>query len=232
VLPSTHTLALDVPYENGDLADFLIALLGFADGVRLTRDGWTHFYKAPLELGALADFHASLREIGEIVRAGAALWTSIDPEVRARLFGAIHWLQFSSLLDHDFERFAGLYTVLDTLFWVHRKSTNGPDVHHFERAAKLAEFYGLPIPSWAAEAPSGHCRLADLRNELVHEARYAGAPTGFSYPRDNPYITMELRHFISRLLFAILRIPCEYRGTLVTTGMTYFLGVAGPLQAV
>lgn len=231
-LPPTHTLTLDSPYDQGELADFLIAIMGFVDGVRLTRDGWTHFYKAPLVLDSLGDTSAYLKEVVEIIRVGADLWMANTPPVRSRLFGAIHWFQFSSLLEHDFERFGGFYSVLDTLYWIHRSWVAGPKIPHGERGAHLATFYGMSIPTWAVQPTTGQCPLAAMRNALVHEARYGGAPIGFAFPQDFPDIALELGHFVSRLLYATLHIPCGYVCSVVTSRQMHGLDLCGPLQAV
>lgn len=230
-LPPTHRLTLRSPLENSDLADFLIAIIGFIEGVRLVRDGWTHFHKAPLELSSLSDFYPDLREIVEIVRIASEFWLASSDYIRSRLFGAIHWLQFSLLLEHDFERFAGLYSVLDTLYRVHATRTGIVTPKHTQRPSLMADYYHLPTPSWAVVSAVGTTPLTDLRNELVHEARYAGAPTGFAHPEDNPEISMELAHFVSRLLLAILEVPASYVRTSAMTRHMHTLGMVGPFQA-
>lgn len=230
-LPPTHKLVLGPPLGGEDLADFVIALIGFIDGVRLIRDGWTHFYKAPLDLHALSDVYPDLREIAEIVRIATEFWLASSDYIRSRVFGAIHWLQFGLLLEHDFERFAGLYSVLDTLYRVHVERTGVAAPTHALRPALLAEHYQLPTPSWAVVSTSGHAPLTDLRNELIHEARYAGAPTGFAYPKDHPEISMELGHFVSRLLLAVLQVPAGYVRTSATTRHMHALDMMGPFQA-
>ena len=231
-LPPTHALRLGPPLENDDYADFLIAAAGLMDGVRLTREGWSHFYKAPLEPAKLCDFYPDRAEILEFLRIASAFWWAHSPEIRSRLFGAVHWLQFGSLLQHEFERFSGAYTVLDTLYWLHENLGGPTSKTHAARASDLASHYELALPPWAAIRPDKKSRLSDLRNELIHEARFAGAPTGFDHPDDYPEIAMELTHFVYRLLFAIMQVPARYVRTPSTTRHMHGFDMMGPLQAV
>ena len=82
-LPATHTIRLSGLLDTDEAADFLIALVGLVDGVRLTRAGWSHFHKAPLKLHTLVDIVADAREIQEILRLGIEFWVISAAEVRA-----------------------------------------------------------------------------------------------------------------------------------------------------
>lgn len=218
-LPPTHLISLSGSMDGPEAADFIIALIGFLDGVRLTREGWTHFLKVPLELGILGDLSCTSSEITSVLSVATATWLHASPEVRQRLFGAIHWLTFSALYEHDFERFAGSYIALDTLYWIHRQrgSRNDP---HAARPSILAAHFGVPLPPWGVVS-GGTCELALLRNALVHEGRYAGAPIGFAHPSEN--IAGELESFVRRLIIALLGIQCGYVRSSCTTRQVHGL---------
>jgi hypothetical protein len=138
---------------------------------------------------------------------------------------------FSQLYEHDFERFGGAYTVLDTVYWMHQTLGSFEPVSHARRAQALANHFGMPVPDWAT-MNGGTCALAALRNALVHEARYADAPIGFAHPVSHPSITLELGHFLTRLVLATLRVPCLYIYTPVHSRQMHGLDIVGPLAAV
>ena len=230
-LSSTHRMVLETPYAEQDLPDFLIATLSLIEGMRLTREGWSHFYKAPLERHKLTDLVLGGHEIMEVLRIAADFWLLASPDIRTRFFGAVHGFLFATLYDHDFERFGGYYTVLDTLHWIHARLGRPSSASHAARVETLATHYSMPIPPWGVMT-AGKCRLSELRNELVHEGRYAGAPTGFAHPTDYPGITLDLGHFITRLIIAILGVPCHYSITQVNSRQRHGIDLVGPLQAV
>lgn len=229
-LPTTHRLTLNPPFASDEAADFFIALTGMLEGVRLTREGWKHFLKAPLELHKVGDLICDKREISEVLKIASESWLTASGEIRLRLFGAVHLLVFSGLYEYDFERFAGAYSVLDTLYWVFC-TRGGPKMRHATRASGLAEHFGMPVPAWAVLA-NNSCALSELRNQLVHEARYAGAPTGFAYPADYPMISMELDGFVRRMLLTTLGVRCGYVTSAVTMRQMHGLDLVGRLPAV
>src|SRR5207248_9802057 len=157
-----------------------IVLMGLVDGMRLIPEGWVHFYKAPITPGKLCDLFCDEREIAEVVYAAAKWWQQSIHEARRAMFGAIHWFCFSGLYPHEFEEFAGKYIVLDTLDWIHRKRTGENRGVHAARASKLANVYGLQVPSWAV-IQKKTCRLAEIRNALIHEGQFGGRPIGFAH---------------------------------------------------
>jgi hypothetical protein len=184
--------------------------------MRLVPEGWSHFYKATIDTCKLTDLVCNTGEMTEVVRRASKWWQSADAERRQRMFGAIHWYCFSGAYEHQFERFAALYTVLDTLHWVHLRQTGAKTSKHAEIPLTLAKAYGMQVPSWA-EISKGTCSLALLRNEFIHEARFGGVPIGFAHPTGISSINLELSAFLTRLIMAVLGIQCRYSESPVTT---------------
>lgn len=225
-LPSTHLLVGNEAWMDDDYLHFVIALAGLIDGMRLVPEGWQHFYKAPIRPGRLADLVCDHREIAEIIFVATSWWQLHSVEERRAMFAAIHWFCFSGLYHHEFEEFSAKYTVLDTLFWIHRKgNTKGT---HSKRAGELAKAYGLQTPSWAVAVknPNGKysCRLSEIRNELVHEAKFAGKPIGFAHLPELS-LTLELGHYLTRLIVAMLGVKCSYVRTATDTRCNHGLGL-------
>jgi hypothetical protein len=223
-LPSTHEMSLDTDDEA--LADFSIALIGLLDGMRLVREGWNHFYKTPIEPAKLVDFVCSESEMSRAIDMATRRWRALDKECQKWMFGAIHWYCFTAAYEHNFERFGGLYTVLDTLYCIHERLTSSR-VTHAKRAVVLAETHQIPVPDWAQVHTINNkdvSRLSALRNEFFHEGRYGGEPIGFDFPEEN--ITLELEAFVTRLILGMLSIKCAYVQTAATTQQTHGLDLS------
>lgn len=116
--------------------------------------------------------------------------------------------------------------VLDTCFRLHCEIVGGSSKKkssHSQRPALLAEYYGIPAPSWSEPRPGSGSDLAELRNELFHEAQYARQPIGFAHPKFVNSIDLELAAFNTRLILALMSIPCEYIHSDVQQRQTYGL---------
>ena len=87
-LPSTHELSLDT--DDAALADFSIALIGLLDGMRLVREGWSQFYKTPIEPGKLVDFVCGESDMARAVDMATHHWRALDKDCKKWMFGAIH----------------------------------------------------------------------------------------------------------------------------------------------
>lgn len=210
-LPSTHRLEVDGADDQRGLADLAIAVIGMVQGVRLVPEGWWHLYRAAVKPRAFGDLLAHAGAVQKVLAALECFWQSHTPEVRARLFGAVHWYVFGHCYQHQFECFNAQYTVLDTLFKIDQLIQPPRKMVHAKRPAHLAQQYGLIVPSWAVVTGNPpECELSKLRNDMVHEARYAGAPIGFAHPKRDLPIDHELALFNCRLLLALIGVRCRY----------------------
>ena len=55
---------------------------------------------------------------------------------------------------------------------------------------------------------SGKSTLSKMRNELVHEAKYAGEPTGYAYPEEN--LDLEFVRFNAKLIAASVGLKSSF----------------------
>jgi hypothetical protein len=62
-----------------------------------------------------------------------------------------------------------------------------------------------------------------LRNEFFHEGLCGGQPIGFAHPPFATSIDLELAAFNTRLILALLRVPCSYVRSDVATRSMYGL---------
>jgi hypothetical protein len=227
-LDSTHSLGVAPAPGARQWSEFVIALLGLLDGLRLIPEGWVHFYRTAVKLNSLSDVICRVNEIEQVLQIAESFWRSVTEHVRRLSFGAIHWRLFSESYEHEFERFNGQYAVLDTCYRIHCKLTPGGkgEPPHSKRAEFLAGHYSMETPSWAkTRMVNGRleCDLSKLRNELVHEARYAGRPIGFEHPGLTVPIDLTLGYFNTRLILALLGVKCAYVRSSVETRSQFAL---------
>ncbi|MEO6486676.1 MAG: hypothetical protein ABIO78_01915 [Thermoanaerobaculia bacterium] len=106
--------------------------------------------------------------------------------------------------EHAFERFMAQYQVLDACWSVHEKMHGAKRPGQAARIGELAKFYNLKCPaSWSSTKENDV--IADIRNQIIHEATWGGATIGFAHPGGlNQSIHLELYWFNSRLILALL----------------------------
>ena len=202
-LPATHQLQVEqqVPQER---VDFLIAAFGFLMGLRIVPARWIHFYRAYLKPHVLVGFYIEDAALTRILELAWSAWAAGTPDIRKMLFGALHWHMFSRSYEHAFEVFNAQYTVLDTCWRIHSVRIRQPRVSHAKRIVALGAHYRIPLPAWAAIDDGKTSYLSRLRNSLIHEGFFAGEPIAFGHPREHPAIHLELFHYNTRLLLALL----------------------------
>jgi hypothetical protein len=222
-LAPTHKLTIAFGPQDPEFANFLIALFGFMKGLRLSPEGWQHFYRVPLKRGALCDFLADNSNIAKMLELATDFWKRNNlTEVRRGIFGAIHWHLFGQLYEHEFERFNAQYIVLDSCFALFKCIFKlKKDPAHGERPSRMCTEYGLAVPSWAVKCPDGKYPIAKLRNQFFHEGLYGGSPIGFAHSTDIPSIEHELTNFNARLILAILGARNFYTKSSVDTRQCY-----------
>lgn len=209
-LPSTHMMRTDIGDDPKQFLELAIQALGMSKGLRLVPEGWSHFYAAAIVINPFTDLNCHKRDVEKILEGIERFWRLSRPETRRLMFGAIHWHLFAHSYSHEFERFNAQYTVLDTCWRIHESLGRAPSrrVPHGALAETLCGYYRIPVPKWAQRA-SGKQRskLADLRNELVHAALYAGQPIGFKPTTSHePCIDQQLACLNIRLIVAVLGI--------------------------
>jgi hypothetical protein len=217
-LAATHQIEDKTGFETTEFLEFMILLFGWSQGLLLYPEGWGHHYRVATEVGMLTDFRIRDIDIETFLKLGEAFWLNHHESGAATgLFAAVHWYLYSCSYRQQFERFMNQYKVLDTCFSVylamHGIKKKKP-CFHFDRAKFLCEKMGLQIPSWAESITKKGRQtspLAEIRNELVHEAKWAGAPIGFAcLSGEYQNILLELKNFNCRLISALLGISGAY----------------------
>jgi hypothetical protein len=221
-LPKTHEIARTDP-KNDQHVEFLVWVLGFLVGMRLTTTEAGFLDATPCTPGKLVDFHCFGRDLERAVGHADDFYVKhYNGSAPGLVVAAVHAL-FVAHGPHllCYERLLYLYTALDACW----KATQGikalNDIGHASRIKVLCEIWCMPVPTWAEPVYCSSVRrmvsqLSRLRNDMIHEGLMNGAPLGFRtitsfddqpHPLNNPLF--EVEHLLCRLIVALLGIPAQ-----------------------
>lgn len=196
-LDSTHTITL--PSVNDEKSRFLILCYGFLHGVYLMPADYNHIKITPYEVGKLTGvLPPDISESVKGMEAFNSFYDNSPDEQRKLLYSIINWFLLGQCYEYAWDRFTAQYFVLDAIF-----KFSGLNCSHAQRPEELAKHYNLPLPTWAKyDAKTRSCKVSILRNELFHEAKYAGEPIGYKYPDEN--FDLEFVRFNLQLIISII----------------------------
>ena len=192
--------------------------------VLLQREGWQHFYKAPVSR-QLCDFVVNKTSTEWALNQALTFCErhSSNEEALKLAFGALHWHTFAQLYEHEFERFDAQYKALDACYKLTCMTRDSftKERTHAKRAVRLCEYFGAEPPEWVIPFKNQDgketCELAIRRNALAHEALYGGQPLGFAHPADNGAMVLGLKSLVARILLSALGIKNNYTQSSATT---------------
>ena len=236
-LPPTHSLSIHRREFDKEYGEYIITILGFLLGLRLTLRGVGHLLPAPHTQGELVDFSIKDSEILRVLSKATEFWDANSSTVRKRMFGAVYWFLTAQAYDHKYERLAWLYTALDNMHKValetlieYDKAFKGNKTHAW-RPINLSKILEIPMPSEFAGAPrkadDGEAivrALIDARNNIIHEATLDEQPLGYAATHLYHNIIEGLKHFIAQVALGLLGVRCEYRNAKFSWQM-HFLGL-------
>jgi hypothetical protein len=208
-LAKTHSLSHATSTDPAHLS-FLVWMLGFIEGIRLTDTEAGFLDATPIKTGALHDIvwlkHSERRALG----LADAFWKQRGSKASKWLAGVVHAL----FLSHNprllnFEEFMFVYTAIEGCNAVWKATQNPPPPYlgHGKRIANLCTQLKTVTPSWIQT-------VVDSRNDTFHEALFFDEPLGFALfggpahgqqPRN---IIMQMQHLVSRFVCALLELPC------------------------
>jgi len=215
-LPKTHLIEHKDATADGHL-DFIVWVLSFFVGMRLTTEEAGFLDATPIRRGMLVDFVLVGQSLSRALELADSFWKANPPQTRnpLRFEAAVHALflgQYPQAL--QFERFIYLYTALDACYRLVASSKKlRKDVPHTSRIKWTCDQLGLDVPGWASpQTPTTTraTRIAPIRNDALHEALFMDSPLGFAVHRFNPNggaeypIDSEMRNLVCRLLVALL----------------------------
>jgi hypothetical protein len=221
-LPLTHNIEFKHRAASSVFNEFIITIFGWSQGLRLIPEGWGHFYRVATKPGQLTDFILPEGDVPRLLDLAEGFWHRHQPDgVAATMFGAVHWYLFSHSYSHYFERFMMQYTVFDTIYNVQKRIFGVTSRTHALRFKYMADSLEVTLPSWGEVDSDRESEISKLRNDLIHEAKFAGAPIGFAFPEMNGNILVQLEAFNCRLIAAQLGARGRYSRSSCQTRQRY-----------
>ncbi len=207
ILPATHTITLH-PYDD-EKVKFLLLGVSFVMGLYLSPAGFYCLGKIPYDQGKLTGVIPIKNDVEISLDTLSKFYDASSPKKRKNCFAILHWFLAGQNYEFQWDRFDSQYKVLDGIFKTSEVSNNlrSRRIPHAERPVLLADHFSIDIPPWAKTNGKGS-QLSKLRNDLVHEAVYAGQPIGYGYP-DNNY-DLEFRRFNTKLIAALLGLKSNF----------------------
>lgn len=208
----THEITSTEGYSNDHLR-FLVLGYGFLQGLYLTPEGYSYLDRTAYELGKLNGVYLFGNDYINGMESINRFYTNSNQKQRNQMFACIHWYLIGQGYQFGWDKFDAQYKVMDGVWNLsgiaeENKRNKRNYIPHPERPVKLAEKYGLILPSWAELDKNKKSKLSKLRNDLVHEAKYSGHPIGYLYPDEN--YSLEFRSFNTKLIAAVLGINTPY----------------------
>jgi len=208
-LPQTHMIE-HAGADGDEHLDFLVWVLSFFVGMRLTTTEAGFLDATPLKPRHLVDFITGTQDISKGMELAERFWTNNrhEPRNAQRFAAAIHALflgQNPRAL--QFEEFVYLYTATDACYKLATQfRPPGKKKLHHERIEWMCSEFGLETPDWAKQSASGGVEVAAIRNDALHEALYVDAPLGFSVHGGGSFgnLPLEMVALICRLLVALI----------------------------
>lgn len=197
----THEITMN-PYDSNK-AKFIILGVGFFFGVYLSPAGYYNLGKTPYEEGKLTGVIPVGDDISKAIDVLSQYYDT-NPQKRTSMFAVLHWFMIGQSHTYPWDRFEAQYKVLDGLYKI-SESKKAPT--HAFRPIALAGQYGIQLPNWAA-LQGKSSKLTILRNELAHEAIYAGHPIGYAHPGED--YDLELASFNVKLIASSLGVKSAY----------------------
>jgi hypothetical protein len=208
-LPKTHELKHNNCHSTEHL-DFLIWILGFFVGMRLTTTEAGFLDNTSIKKGKLVDFVISNKSLENAVSASEIFWNKHGKKgkITDRIKGIIHSLFIAQNPQSlEFERFLILYIVLDACFKCIKDIKNIKEkIEHFKRVHWMCEQLGIATPGWA-KINGNESFLSKIRNDSIHEALYFNKPLGFAVHNrevdEKEYsknLTLEMEALVCRII--------------------------------
>lgn len=204
VLP-THTIKIH-PYDP-QKARFLILSYGFLLGLYLSPVGYLCINRLAYEAGKLTGVIPMHSDYSKGMSSFSSFYDRSDDPDRKQMFAILHWFLVGQSYKYAWDCLDAQYKVLDGFFRLAKLD----HCAHTLRPLRLAREYDIAVPKWAQEitvCKKKTTRLAVLRNELLHEARFAGEPIGYDYPKEN--LCLELVAFNVKLVASSIGLTTPY----------------------
>lgn len=210
LLPATHQITSSVVNEDEERFKFLILCYGFLHGIYLLKEEYKYLRKTPYKNAKTHSLVPSKKDL----ELGMSIFNNIyldnSEKIRKNIFAVLHWFLISASYERLWDNFDAQYKVLDGVYRVAvNKGLVKSKNFHTQRPIVLAKKFGIIIPDWAKINPDTQkSTLSTLRNDLSHEALFAGEPIGYNHPKEN--LRLYFTNFNMKLICAVLDLNTPY----------------------
>lgn len=177
----------------------LVHLLAFICGTRLQFSRWRFDGRIPVK----STLDISIRESTriEFLHHVYRWWRGRPEAIRIKFVNVLYFYTRASSLENDWDAFIHQYMTFDAIFDIfsamHPELNKKKSVSHKRRFDVMLNHFGMPFDETMVSA------IYKARNELFHEATWAGEMIGFG-PQDNAsYYSYCLSRLNARLICAI-----------------------------
>jgi hypothetical protein len=199
-VPVSHEISIKNPSTDqprlGD-AGLVIHLLAFMYGTRFQYHDWRIDGRVPIKpCGDIAHDVAGFESVSEKFLSHVySEWLIWDEKCRFSFVNILCMHSRAISLENEWESFASGYMVFDALYRLHANLGRDAYCTHYKRLPGMLNYYHL------AEDKSGLLdSIYRARNELFHEAIWAGESPGHSASQ---MISFQMHRFNARLIVAI-----------------------------
>lgn len=225
-LPVTHRLIIDEEHGSGQdlrlgVAGMLMHLVGALHGVRVQFDEW--YVDGRVSTRRESDHYPPSEErIGDACTAALSAWRTWQEHPQRLVVNALYLHGRASSIEFLWERFVNQYLVADAAFKL--VSLTQPRWHaprrHADRLKALCELFGIPTDGSPLED------IVRVRNDLFHEAMWAGGMPGMTDSQDQWNAWLALHGLCLRLIYGAIGLRGRYLASSWWSRQTHFYDLA------
>lgn len=176
---------------------FLVQALGFLFGYRLQFAEWQHDGRIPFR-HSQHPVYVGQQVAEKFLEQASQTWTAWGPDSQRRVVNILYLHCRAPSYEWMWEQFALEYMVTDACFKVMSQLHPLPGGPHGERINRILKHLG------AHEGKATVEKIVELRNQLQHEALWAGGRPNYQQDDESHSVTMMHRSLNQRLIAGLL----------------------------
>jgi hypothetical protein len=185
-LEPSHDLELKQNVKDHEaVSRFVVLVFGFLNGLHLMPEGWGYLMRTAIKPGTLVGFIIKEQDEGLILEMIVERYLNLSSHLKKLEYALVHWFLMGQAYSRLFDRFSAQYQVSDLVYRIAVEKGLIHRVRHSDRIRISCDALRIVTPEWALPGANGLTQVAEIRNELIHEATFAGEPIGMKVPGMN-----------------------------------------------